>query len=157
MECSKQKKLMHKFWYKVKQIESELDARKQDFKAFWRTNKMPQNASIVPKEVSKLYTIKELKGVAKMRSKVCSQRLQNNTKTSSPMITAVGKCIIPRTNEALVAFLYDQIQARKCVKVSFAALHYQNTQKEQQNLQKSERKKTNQIMASKLVSTHSLK
>jgi len=41
MECSKQKKLMHKFWYKVKQIESELDARKQDFKAFWRTNKMP--------------------------------------------------------------------------------------------------------------------
>ena len=36
------------------------------------------------KEVSNLYTIKELKGVAKMRSKMCSQRLQNSTKTSSP-------------------------------------------------------------------------
>ena len=43
------------------------------------------------KEVSKLYTIKELKGVAKMRSKMCSQRLQNSTKTSSPKITAAGK------------------------------------------------------------------
>jgi len=77
--------------------------------------------------VSKLYIIKELKGVAKMRSKMCSHRLQNSTKTSSPKITGSGKCTILRANEALVAFVYDQIQAPKCVKVSFATPHYYNT------------------------------
>jgi len=75
---------------------------------------------------------------------MCSQRLQN-TKTSSQKITTAGKCTIPRANEALVAFVYDQIQAPKCVKVSFAAPHYYNTQKEQRNLQKSERKKQNKL------------
>ena len=94
------------------------------------------------KEVSKLYTIKELKGVAKMRSKMCSQRLQNSTKTNSPK---AGKCTILRAKEALVAFVYDHIQAPKCVKVSFAAPHYYSIQKEQPNLQKSERKKQNKL------------
>ena len=80
-----------------------------------------------------------------MRSKMCSHRLQNSTKTSSPKITGSGKCTILRANEALVAFVYDQIQAPKCVKVSFAAPHYYNIQKEQPNLQKSERKKQNKL------------
>jgi len=97
------------------------------------------------KVVSKLYTIKELKGVAKMRSKMCSQRLQNSTKTSSPKITAAGKWTIPIAKEALGAFVYDQIQAPKCGKVSFAAPHYYNIQQEQPNLQKIERKKQNKL------------
>jgi len=76
------------------------------------------------KEVSNLYTIKELKGIAKMMSKMCSQRLQSSTKTSSPKITAAGKWIIPRAKKALEAFVYDQIQAPMCVKVPFVAPHY---------------------------------
>jgi len=60
--------------------------------------------------------LKELKGVAEMRSKMCSQRLQNSTKTSSPKITATGKCTIPRAKEALVAFVYDQCSSTKVCK-----------------------------------------
>ena len=76
---------------------------------------------------------------------MCSQRLQNSAKTSSPNITAAAKWTIPRAKEALGAFVYDQIQAPKCVKVCFAAPHYYNIQKEQPNLQKSERKKQNKL------------
>jgi len=57
--------------------------------------------------------LKELKGVAKMRSKMCSQRLQNSTTTSFSKITGAGKCTIPRAKEALVAFVYDQCSSTK--------------------------------------------
>ena len=98
--------------------------------------------------------LNELKGVVEMRSKMCSQRLQNNTKTSFPKITTVGKCTILIANEALVAFVYDQCSSTKVWKCSFATPQHQ---KQPTNLQRVKERNKNKTMTSKLVSTHSLK
>jgi len=122
MECSKQKKLMDKFWYKIFRIFGELVKCLRMLQLY--QNKCPN------------YTqLKELKGVAEMRSKMCSHNQNKLSKDHS--------CWKMHYLESKWGFGSLCIWPNSSTKVCKSFLS--STQKEQPNLQKSERKKQNKL------------